>query len=54
VVVLAGRFPDSASQAPGKFAFVHLDADLFEPTTAGLEFFYFGDVEWRDNRRARL
>ncbi len=40
VVVHAGRFPDTASQAPGKFAFVHLDADLLEPTTAGLEFFY--------------
>lgn len=40
VVVHAGRFPDTAPEAFGKFAFVHIDVDLFEPTTAGLEFFY--------------
>lgn len=37
-----GRFP--ASVPPGledaMFAFVHLDADLYEPTRAALEFFY--------------
>jgi O-methyltransferase len=40
VTVHAGRFPETASQAPGKFAFVHLDADLFDPISAGLEFFH--------------
>jgi hypothetical protein len=47
VIVHAGRFPETTAahaifqdNAPGKFAFVHLDADLFEPTDAGLEFFY--------------
>lgn len=37
-----GFFPDSVP--PGlereRFAFVHLDADLYEPTLAGLEFFF--------------
>jgi O-methyltransferase len=40
VVVYEGRFPETAAHAPGEFAFVHLDADLFEPINAGLEFFY--------------
>jgi O-methyltransferase len=40
ILVHAGRFPDTAVQAPVRFAFVHLDADLFAPTHAGLEFFY--------------
>jgi O-methyltransferase len=40
VVVHRGRFPDTATEAAGKFAFVHLDADMFQPTTAGLEYFY--------------
>ena len=37
-----GRFPSTVTQdfANTTFAFVHLDADLYEPTTAGLKFFY--------------
>lgn len=37
-----GFFPDSIplSLAGESFAFVHLDADLYEPTRGGLEFFY--------------
>jgi O-methyltransferase len=37
-----GTFPESVpnSLENARFAFVHLDADLFPPTTAGLEFFY--------------
>ncbi len=40
ILVHAGRFPDTAVQAPVRFAFVHLDVDVFPPTNAGLEFFY--------------
>lgn len=40
VIVYPGRFPGTTGDAPGQFAFVHLDADLFEPINAGLEFFY--------------
>ncbi len=40
VVIHAGRFPDTVTPDLGKFAFVHLDADLFDPILAGLEFFY--------------
>lgn len=36
-----GYFPDTAnSLKEKKFAFVNLDADLYKPTQAGLEFFY--------------
>lgn len=37
-----GYFPQSAPEflRQRRFAFVHLDADLYEPTLAGLEFFY--------------
>jgi O-methyltransferase len=37
-----GRFPDSWSSELDRtsFAFVHLDADLYAPTLAGLELFY--------------
>ena len=38
-----GLFPDSARPLAGKalpFCFVHLDADIYESTKAGLEFFY--------------
>lgn len=37
-----GSFPDSVPAAvrAERFAFVHLDADLYESTWAGLEFFY--------------
>jgi len=42
VIVHAGRFPASVTPQIERleFAFVHLDADLFEPTMAGLDFFY--------------
>jgi len=37
-----GYFPDSIPKDfdTKKFAFVHLDADLYEPTLTGLEYFY--------------
>ena len=38
-----GFFPDSArplTDKPIQFSFVHLDADIFQSTKAGLEFFY--------------
>ena len=37
-----GFFPDSIPPNFGekRFAFVHLDADLYEPTREGLKFFY--------------
>ncbi|MEX2630114.1 MAG: TylF/MycF/NovP-related O-methyltransferase [Tistlia sp.] len=37
-----GVFPETAAQVPEseRFALVHLDADLYAPTKAGLEFFY--------------
>ena len=37
-----GRFPDSCDESVRQetFAFVHLDADLYQPTLAGLEVFY--------------
>ena len=37
-----GRFPDSCDDSVKEeaFAFVHLDADLYRPTFAGLEIFY--------------
>jgi O-methyltransferase len=37
-----GYFPDtiSAELSSERFAFVHLDADLYEPITEGLRFFY--------------
>ncbi|MFH1160533.1 MAG: TylF/MycF/NovP-related O-methyltransferase [bacterium] len=39
--ILKGYFPDSAEPVTGeKFALVNLDADLYNPTKAGLEFFY--------------
>lgn len=39
---VVGRFPDSLSnmQFPDRFAIVHLDCDLYQPTAAGLAFFY--------------
>jgi len=42
VEVFPGYFPESAPPflAQKKFAFVHLDADLYEPILAGLSFFY--------------
>lgn len=37
-----GYFPETVPEEFGdrKFAFVHLDADLFDPTLSGLEYFY--------------
>lgn len=36
-----GLFPDSAADVPDqKYAFVHLDVDLYESTLAGLKYFY--------------
>jgi O-methyltransferase len=42
VRVFQGYFPDSVDKKlyQTTFAFVHLDADLYEPTRNGLEFFY--------------
>ena len=40
IAIHAGSFPETAASAPDSFAFVHIDADLSEPTSAGLEFFY--------------
>jgi O-methyltransferase len=41
VKIYQGYFPDSAPKELGqrKFAFVHLDVDLYAPTMAGLEYF---------------
>lgn len=41
VVIRPGRFPETASGLEGeRFALVLLDADLYDPTLSGLEFFY--------------
>lgn len=42
VIIHEGYFPESvpADLESGVFAFVHLDADLYEPTRSGLEFFF--------------
>jgi O-methyltransferase len=41
VVIRKGRFPGTAAGLEGeRFAFVLLDLDVFNPTLAGLEFFY--------------
>ena len=42
VVIHPGYFPDSIPDGfdQRKFAFVHLDADLYEPVLEGLHFFY--------------
>lgn len=42
VHLIKGYFPDSVPDVikDEQFAFVHLDADLYEPIYAGLEFFY--------------
>ncbi len=39
VVIAKGRFPGTAAQIEGPFAFASLDADLYAPTIAGLEYF---------------
>lgn len=39
VIIAKGHFPETAAQLEGPFAFVSLDADLYVPTIAGLEYF---------------
>lgn len=39
-VIRAGHFPETAAGLQETFALVSLDADLYEPTLAGLEYFY--------------
>ena len=39
-IVKKGYFPETALNIEDKFCFVNLDADLYAPTLAGLEFFY--------------
>ncbi|MEI6683153.1 MAG: TylF/MycF/NovP-related O-methyltransferase [Bacteroidota bacterium] len=40
IVIHQGYFPDSAAGFTAKVALVNIDADLYLPTKAGLEFFY--------------
>lgn len=43
ILFYPGFFPESAkelAQSPTRFAFVHLDVDIYESTKSGLEFFY--------------
>lgn len=40
VTVHAGLFPESLQGLEDQFAFVSLDVDLYEPTLAGLDYFY--------------
>ena len=39
-VIRRGYFPETASNINDKFVFANLDFDLYNPTLAGLEFFY--------------
>jgi O-methyltransferase len=39
-IPIKGFFPDSAQNVNDSFAFVSLDADLYEPIHSGLQFFY--------------
>lgn len=39
-VICAGYFPDSLPSAPPRFAFVHLDPDLYESVAQGLRIFW--------------
>ncbi len=39
-IVRKGWFPDTAQGVDDRFCFVSLDADLYKPILAGLEFFY--------------
>ena len=39
-IVRKGWFPDTAQGVDDKFCFVSIDADLYKPILAGLEFFY--------------
>jgi O-methyltransferase len=42
IKIVKGYFPDTQDQIPidARFAFVHIDCDLYKPFKAGLEFFY--------------
>ena len=41
LILHPGYFPDTAEKVSNeKFALVNLDADLYQPTKAALEFFY--------------
>lgn len=41
LIIHKGYFPDSAiNLSDERYAFVHLDADLYNPTLAGLQYFY--------------
>ncbi len=40
VVIKKGYFPETAANVNDVFSFVNLDFDLYQPTLAGLEFFY--------------
>lgn len=41
IVLHPGHFPETATDVAGRtFALVNMDADLYQPTRAGLEFFY--------------
>ncbi len=40
VKICKGFFPDSTKGVDESWSFVNLDADLYEPTLAGLEYFY--------------
>ena len=39
-IIRKGWFPDTSEGIDEKFCFVNLDADLYQPMKAGLEFFY--------------
>lgn len=39
-VIKEGYFPDSLKGLEDRYAFVHIDCDLYNPITAGLEYFY--------------
>ncbi|MBQ6773401.1 MAG: hypothetical protein IJP48_04975 [Synergistaceae bacterium] len=39
-IIKKGWFPDTTEGVTDKFCFVRIDADLYQPTIAGLEFFY--------------
>jgi len=40
VIIKKGIFPETAKDVNDRFCFVSLDADLYEPTKEGLNFFY--------------
>ena len=59
VVVRKGYFPNTADGVNAEFAFVSLDADLYEPTFNGLKWFYprmvsGGIILLHDYRNARF